>query len=170
MYNSYKLSEINFLNDKHYALYQVGKPRQTWDCELNWKLVANDLIPERLRDTAVTVASLSDNVEILGMENAAGLLLQSNDFFLKIGLAQAVNDEARHSELFAKYAILANGKIKDLSRTRDIYLEHFAELKTFEDIDVFIIARIGEKSVYFFSFMLISHIDINQNSKLVRCQ
>ncbi|MDC9589964.1 ferritin-like domain-containing protein [Xenorhabdus sp. XENO-10] len=68
------------------------------------------------------------------MENAAELLLQSNDFSLKIGLAQAVNDEARHSELFAKYAILANGKIKDLSKTRDIYIEHFAELKTFNEI------------------------------------
>ncbi|CAM4014885.1 ferritin-like domain-containing protein [Xenorhabdus thuongxuanensis] len=133
MYNQNNLSEINFLNDKHYVLYQKGKPRQTWDCELNWELAANDLIPTHLHDTAVTVASLSAHVEILGMENAAELLLQSNDFSLKIGLAQAVNDEARHSELFAKYAILANGNIKDLSRTRDIYIEHFAELKTFDE-------------------------------------
>lgn len=131
--SSQKISDINFLNDKHYDIYQKGKSRQIWDCSLDWDLALNDRLPERLRDTAISVASLSAHVELLGMENAAELLLQTDDFALKIGLAQAVNDEARHSELFSKYAILANGNIKDLSRTRELYMEHFAELKTFDE-------------------------------------
>ncbi|MEQ1964773.1 ferritin-like domain-containing protein [Xenorhabdus khoisanae] len=133
MKNQNKLSEINFLADKHYDLYLKGKTKQTWDCNLDWELAANDLLSDNLHEAAVTVASLSAHVELLGMENAAELMLQTNDFALKMGLAQAVNDEARHSELFAKYAILANGAIKDLSKTRELYLYHFTQLKTFDE-------------------------------------
>ncbi|MEK9499213.1 ferritin-like domain-containing protein [Photorhabdus sp. P32] len=133
MYNQNKLSNIDFINAKHYDLYLKGKTKQTWDSNLNWNLAGRDLIPESLYETAIVVASLSVHVEILGMQNAAELLLQCGDFSLKIGLAQAVNDEARHSELFAKYAILANGSIKDLPKTRDIYIEHFAKLRSFDE-------------------------------------
>ncbi|NHB93433.1 hypothetical protein [Photorhabdus cinerea] len=102
MYNPNKLSNIDFINAKHYDLYLKGKTKQIWDSNLNWDLAGKDLIPESLYETAAIVASLSVHVEILGMQNAAELLLQCDDFSLKIGLAQAVNDEARHSELFAK--------------------------------------------------------------------
>ncbi|MCU5771754.1 ferritin-like domain-containing protein [Erwiniaceae bacterium BAC15a-03b] len=129
-----KMSDLNFVNDKHYGLYLKGKSKQTWDYGLDWDLASDDLLTDELRETAIVVASLSAHVEILGMQNAAELLIQCDDFSLKIGLAQAVNDEARHAELFAKYAILANGSIKDLSRTRDVFNAHFSALKTFDEI------------------------------------
>ncbi|QZE31359.1 ferritin-like domain-containing protein [Pantoea ananatis] len=129
-----KMSEINFLDDKHYALYVKGKTKQTWDINLDWQRAVNDDYPEHLKEDAVTVASLSAHVELIGMENAAELMLQATDFALKIGLAQAVNDEARHAELFSRYAIIANGYILDLSSTRELYLEHFQKLNTFDEI------------------------------------
>ncbi|KZQ38027.1 hypothetical protein A3N57_03005 [Enterobacter cloacae subsp. dissolvens] len=134
MKNPPKMSEIDFLSDRHYDLYVKGKTKQTWDASLNWSLAKNDNIPERLREDAITIASLSAHVELLGMENAAELLLQTDDFSLKLGLAQAVNDEARHSELFSRYAILANGSIRDLSKTRELYIEHFHKLETFDEV------------------------------------
>ncbi|MFB6328566.1 ferritin-like domain-containing protein [Pantoea deleyi] len=129
-----KMSEINFLNDKHYALYVKGKTKQTWDIHLDWQKAVNDDYPEHLKEDAVTVASLSAHVELIGMENAAELMLQATDFSLKIGLAQAVNDEARHAELFSRYAIAANGSILDLSSTRELYLDHFQKLNSFDEI------------------------------------
>lgn len=128
------MSEINFLNDKHYALYVKGKTKQTWDIHLDWQKAVNDDYPEHLKEDAVTVASLSAHVELIGMENAAELMLQATDFSLKIGLAQAVNDEARHAELFSRYAIAANGSILDLSSTRELYLDHFQKLNSFDEI------------------------------------
>ncbi|WP_432537425.1 ferritin-like domain-containing protein [Pantoea eucalypti] len=129
-----KMSEINFLDDKHYALYVKGKTKQTWDIHLDWQKAVNDDYPEHLKEDAVTVASLSAHVELIGMENAAELMLQATDFSLKIGLAQAVNDEARHAELFSRYAIAANGSILDLSSTRELYLDHFQKLNSFDEI------------------------------------
>jgi 1,2-phenylacetyl-CoA epoxidase catalytic subunit len=134
MKNPPKMSEINFLQDRHYDLYMTGKRKQTWDADLNWEMAKNDNIPNHLCEDAIIVASLSSHVELLGMENAADLLLQADDFSLKLSLGQAVNDEARHAELFSKYAILANGKIKDLSRTREFYIEHFEKLESFDEI------------------------------------
>jgi len=128
------MSEINFLDDKHYALYVKGKTKQTWDIHLDWQKAVNDDYPEHLKEDAVTVASLSAHVELIGMENAAELMLQATDFSLKIGLAQAVNDEARHAELFSRYAIAANGSILDLSSTRELYLDHFQKLNSFDEI------------------------------------
>ncbi|WP_387689989.1 hypothetical protein [Photorhabdus sp. RM71S] len=113
MYNQNKLSNIDFINAKHYDLYLKGKTKQTWDSNLNWNLAGRDLIPESLYEIAIVVASLSVHVEILGMQNAVELLLQCGDFSLKIGLAQAVNDEARHSKLFAKYAILVSDIVNE---------------------------------------------------------
>ncbi|POT24499.1 hypothetical protein C3433_23925 [Citrobacter freundii] len=133
MQNPPKMSEMNFLSDRHYDLYVKGKTKQTWDESLRWEMAVNDNIPERLKSDAITVASLSAHVELLGMENAAELLLQTDDFSLKLGLAQAVNDEARHAELFSKYAILANGAIRDLSKTRELYIEHFHKLNSFDE-------------------------------------
>lgn len=40
MNNQPKMSEINFLEDKHYALYQKGKTKQTWDIGLDWGKLA----------------------------------------------------------------------------------------------------------------------------------
>jgi len=133
MNNPPKMSEINFLEDKHYALYEKGKTKQTWDTGLDWCKAGNDDIPDELKEDAVTVASLSSHVELIGMENAAELMLQATDFSLKIALAQAVNDEARHAELFSRYALLANGSILDLSKTRELYLDHFQKLNTFDE-------------------------------------
>ncbi|EBG5190061.1 ferritin-like domain-containing protein [Salmonella enterica subsp. enterica] len=133
MNNQPKMSEINFLEDKHYALYQKGKTKQTWDIGLDWGKAGNDDFPNDLKEDAVTVTSLSSHVELIGMEHAAELMLQATDFSLKIGLAQAVNDEARHAELFSRYAILANGHILDLSKTRELYLDHFQKLNTFDE-------------------------------------
>ncbi|MFD3249199.1 ferritin-like domain-containing protein [Rahnella aquatilis] len=134
MKNPPKMSEINFLEDKHYNLYVKGKSKQTWDVDLDWSRAANDDFPEEFKNDAIIVASLSAHVELIGMENAAELMLQATDFSLKIGLAQAVNDEARHAELFSRYAILANGSILDLSSTRELYLEHFQKLNSFDEV------------------------------------
>ncbi|MDC9581488.1 ferritin-like domain-containing protein [Xenorhabdus sp. PR6a] len=134
MQNPPKMSEINFLDDKHYGLYVKGKSKQTWDVNLDWSRAINDSFPNELKKDAIIVASLSAHVELIGMENAAELMLQSTDFSLKIGLAQAVNDEARHAELFSRYAIMANGEILDLSNTRELYLDHFQKLNTFDEV------------------------------------
>ncbi len=38
MYNQNNLSNIDFINAKHYDLYLKGKTKQTWDSNLNWNL------------------------------------------------------------------------------------------------------------------------------------
>lgn len=128
------LKDVNFLNNNYYGLYSKGKSNVSWDSELDWSLAGNDVLPEYLKSIAIDVASMSAHVEILGMQNAAELLVKCSDFSLKIGLGQAVNDEARHAELFAKYALLANGRIRDFTKTKDIYDSHFDDLKTFDEV------------------------------------
>ncbi|MGF1681198.1 ferritin-like domain-containing protein [Photobacterium minamisatsumaniensis] len=128
------MSELSFLTAGHYDIYLKGKERQNWDRNLDWSLAENDLVPEHLTDTVISVASLSAHVEVLGMQNAAELLANCEDFALKIGLGQAVNDEARHAELFSKYVTLANGNIRDLSKNTEIYDQHFSSLTDFDDI------------------------------------
>ncbi|PSW17196.1 hypothetical protein C9I98_19500 [Photobacterium sanctipauli] len=129
-----KMSELSFLTTGHYDIYLKGKEKQNWDRDLDWSLAEDDLIPEHLKDTAIAVASLSAHVEVLGMQNAAELLSDCEDFALKIGLGQAVNDEARHAELFSKYVMLANGNVQDLSKNTEIYDQHFSTLTDFDDI------------------------------------
>lgn len=128
------LTSPSFLDTNHYKLYQKGKLSGLWDSNIDWSDAANDNLPERLKSFAVDVASMSAQVEVLGMRNAAQLLLRCDDFALRIGLGQAVNDEARHAELFAKYAILASGAVRDFTKTRDAYEEHFTRLSTFDEI------------------------------------
>jgi hypothetical protein len=134
MLNCKESSEVSFLETNHYKLYLKGKLGASWDTDLDWSVAANDNLPERLKSTAVDVASMSAQVEVLGMRNAAQLLIRCDDFALRIGLGQAVSDEARHAELFAKYALLANGTVRDFTKTRDKYEEHFTNLRTFDEI------------------------------------
>lgn len=129
-----RMNIVRFLNEPHYQTYLKGKECSYWDKDLNWDMARNDNLNEDLKSLAVDVASMSAHVEILGMQNAAELLSQCSDFALKISLGQAVNDEARHAELFAKYATIANGYIKDFSKTQEVYDEHFNNLNTFDEV------------------------------------
>lgn len=128
-----KMKDVNFLDDPHYKLYLKGKAQSHWDECLDWSMAQNDLISEELKTYAIDIASMSAHVEILGMQNAAELLSECEDFALKIALGQAVNDEARHAELFAKYAILSNGEVRDCSKTQELYDEHFEKLQSFDE-------------------------------------
>lgn len=134
MLNCTKICDVSFLEDTHYQTYLKGKSQALWDSGLDWSMASDDLVPEHLKRLAVDIASMSAHVEVLGMQNAAELLAKCEDFSLKIGLGQAVNDEARHAELFAKYALLANGAISDCSKTQELYDNHFDSLSEFDEI------------------------------------
>ncbi|WP_353500391.1 hypothetical protein [Vibrio chaetopteri] len=134
MLNIDRLHDVSFLSDPHYKVYLKGKENIGWDRGLDWSLARNDRVPEGLHSFAIEVASMSAHVEVLGMQNAAELLAECSNFALKLGLGQAVNDEARHAELFAKYALLAGGDIRDCSKTQEVYDQHFGELRSFDEV------------------------------------
>jgi len=57
------------------------------------------------------VASQSVYAEQAGLLTAAQLLDDSDDMSMRLVLATAVSDEARHAEVFARYALLTGGSV-----------------------------------------------------------
>jgi len=115
-------------------IYTRGKEKSLWDLSLPWEMAENDNLSETHKKLAIELASLSLRVEQIGMRNAAELLIQCDDLDLKLCLAQAINDEARHTEVFSRYVSLSSGKILGNDKTKDKFNDHFDSLNSFDDI------------------------------------
>jgi hypothetical protein len=89
-------------------LYEAARDYGTWDArkDIDWTR-ATPLRPER-EELAWNVACQAVYAEQLGLSNAAALINSIDDLGTRYCLAIQASDEAKHSEVFARYA-LRNG-------------------------------------------------------------
>lgn len=107
-----------FEQDDAMRFYNQARKNGTWQLDdFNWS--AKSALPDDLAETAWKIASEASYMESIGMIAAARLLSHSDDNVATMCLATAVNDEAKHSETFAKYAQLRGGSIRPPSHQVD---------------------------------------------------
>ncbi|WP_068082247.1 hypothetical protein [Polycladidibacter stylochi] len=120
------------LNSDFSKIYQQGKKLGDWNQKIDWTRLHSEKMPDDLRKKSVFVSKSSSYVEQIGMANAALLLQRCEDINLKLGLAQAVNDEARHAEVFLRYAQELGAEIPPLETIQDELTPHFDALTDFD--------------------------------------
>lgn len=96
-----------------FKIYNAARQASSWECAIDWNNLDHDKLPEHLQEFAWIVASGSAHVEQIGMLTAARLMMDCDDYLLRLNLARAVTDEARHTEAFARYAISIKGDSAD---------------------------------------------------------
>lgn len=82
------------------------------------------------QELAWRVASQGVYTEQVGMMVAAKLLNEVDDLAIRYCLATAVSDEAKHSEVFARYALIRGGNIDPVGEQVNTL---FSELETIKD-------------------------------------
>jgi hypothetical protein len=101
--------KLESLQGDSIKIYNAACQATPWECNINWDSLDHEHLEENLQDVAWRAASGSAYVEQIGMLTASRLLLDCNDYLLRLNLARAVADEARHTEAFARYAISVKG-------------------------------------------------------------
>ncbi len=117
-----------------YKIYMSGKEDSLWDLRINWQRIITEQMPDNLKRKAYELSILSSQVEQIGMFNAAELLKQCQNYNLQMAIAQTVMDEARHMEVFTKYAYLTSGVVPNKLPTDNELGNHFSLLKSFDEI------------------------------------
>ena len=112
-------------------MYDQSRRLGDWSVDLDWVDHRHQRLPHHLRDEAWNIASQSSYAEQLGMTTAAQLLLESPSYSLRLALSRAIADEARHSEVFSKYALAARGRIAKPAKDMEQVTDAFRKCKTF---------------------------------------
>lgn len=96
----------NFRDNSDYHLYTLSLETDGWENKLNWSEaeLSHKKLTKNLQDYAGDLAVRSAHIEQLGLTAAAGLANDAPNFYLRINLARAIADEARHACVFAQYA------------------------------------------------------------------
>lgn len=76
-------------------------------------------IDKKMKEAAWRLACNSTYNEDVGMQTAARLLLLTEDRGVRLALAAQVSDEARHSEVFARYARSVAGDVRVRQETSE---------------------------------------------------
>jgi len=99
--------EVGTLN-----LYEHARVAGTWNPKtaINW---TSGPVDTRCAEIAYHLASQHVYAEQLGLTNAATLLPQVDDLTARMCLAIQASDEAKHTEVFARYALQRGGAIAD---------------------------------------------------------
>jgi len=116
-----------------YEIYNSGKRMGAWEYALDWESLPAGEEDDPDDDPRWVATSLSAHVEQIGLWTAAMLLQKANDFPIRLALAQAAADEARHAEVFAKYAIHLYGYIDEVQDDFGNLIRHFRSLKSFDE-------------------------------------
>ncbi|WP_125734605.1 ferritin-like domain-containing protein [Amycolatopsis sp. WAC 04197] len=87
------------------AIYRKGCAAPPWEESVAWNDVGPDhkAMNPAMQNFALHLASQSVIAEQMGMAAAASLMLEAPSYTLRLNLARAVADEARHVDVFARY-------------------------------------------------------------------
>ena len=108
---SERLFEVKeqFISEPIYQYYDQAKKSFGWEMTIDWD--SSDWQSSEQADYAWRLASQSSYAEQLGMIIAARLLCDATDYTVRLYLASAVQDEARHIEVFSRYALKLRGYV-----------------------------------------------------------
>lgn len=107
----------HFFSEPAYRYYDQARKSSGWEREVNWNNIGG--MPLEKSDGAWQLASQSSYAEQVGMIIAARLLCNADDYSVRLYLASAVQDEARHIEVFSRYALRMRGYVAP-AREQDI--------------------------------------------------
>jgi hypothetical protein len=113
-----------------FRLYEQARKRGTWKpaSDIDWKsLRSTD--PRKL-ELSWQIACQGVYAEQAGLITAAELLAETEDLMARWCLATAVSDEAKHSEVFARYAMQVGGQI---APAKEAVLDLFSGLQGLEN-------------------------------------
>lgn len=128
------LSSSNSLTTDLLKVYQDGAKYGSWEVELDWTLARNDASQGDRLVQATELASMSCHVEQIGMRNAALLMQRTSSYEFSLLLAQAVADEARHANAFARYLEEMNLAIAPPGQDPDDLTAYFERTSSFEEM------------------------------------
>ncbi|HEY0636136.1 MAG TPA: hypothetical protein VGD67_00690 [Pseudonocardiaceae bacterium] len=96
--------ELDHLDDAGYQLFRRAQRREPWSAT---EIIGRDrtALDDSVAETAWHLASTGYYAEQAGLVAAAELAAETEDFALRMGLATAVADEARHADAFLTYAL-----------------------------------------------------------------
>jgi hypothetical protein len=105
-------ADAAWLASASYALFGKAQQREPWSAR---DLIADGrtALDEQGVERAWMSASLGYYTEQAGLIAAAELAAQTTDITLRMGLATAVADEARHADAFLTYAVARGGDVAD---------------------------------------------------------
>ncbi|KPV45631.1 hypothetical protein [Alicyclobacillus ferrooxydans] len=121
MFRAYTISQQD-LDDR---LHIYEKARKAYDWNPKHDISWNDSwgFKDSELEFAWNLASQSVSAEEVGMLVAAKLLTEADDAPSRLCLATAVSDEAKHCEVFSRFALLCGGNIKPPDPARDDLLD-----------------------------------------------
>jgi hypothetical protein len=105
--------EIEHLDDSSYQLFVRAGRRERWSAR---ELIGSGqtVLDEAGVEQAWRLASTSYYAEQAGLVAAAELVVGTEDLAVRMSLATAVDDEARHSDAFLAYAVARGGELADV--------------------------------------------------------
>jgi hypothetical protein len=89
--------------DERLALYERARRNNRWNpvTDINWQRPS--MLSEHHRHAAALCAGAGTYTEEVGLLTAARLALEIDDAPVRLCLAKQISDEAKHSEVFARY-------------------------------------------------------------------
>jgi hypothetical protein len=93
-------------------LYESARDHGTWDARRDIDWTRPTVLQGQKEELAWGVASQAVYAEQVGLTTAAALLEGAEDLETRLCLAIQCSDEAKHSEVFARYALRSGGSIE----------------------------------------------------------
>jgi hypothetical protein len=94
-----------------FRIYEKARRVAHWNPRTDIDFERPTTISAERQELAWHLASQSVYAEQVGMMQAARLLTEVDDIAIRYCLATAVSDEAKHSEVFARYAMIRGGVV-----------------------------------------------------------
>ncbi len=101
----------NDLKSSAFRIYEKARRVAHWNPKTDIDFDKTLIVSQDRQELAWRIASQSVYTEEVGMMAAARLLTEVDDLPIRYCLAVAVSDEAKHSEVFARYALVRGGTI-----------------------------------------------------------
>ena len=122
---------VEELGEPGFRLYEKARRASLWNAktDIPWER-AISLKGDDRQEKAWIVASQSVYAEQAGLLTAARLLNETDDVAIRLCLATAVSDEAKHSEVFARYALALGHEVAPMNEKVEALWEG---LKTIDD-------------------------------------
>lgn len=100
------------LHERAFRQYEQARVRGTWNprTDLDWS--QQSLLSTSRQELGWQIASQSVYAEQAGLLYATRLLQATDDLPTRLALATAVSDEAKHAEVFARYALLMGDSVE----------------------------------------------------------
>ncbi len=116
--------------ERGFRLYEQARDRSSWNprTDIDWGRPSAMSVDRQ--HLAWEIASQSVYAEQAGLLFASKLLQATDDLPTRLGLATAVSDEAKHSEVFARYALRAG---ESVAAPREPVQDLFAGLGQLDD-------------------------------------